>query len=136
MRTTFKPGFTLIELMVTMLIVGVLAAVAIPKYSETRRRANRSSGVADLTNLKTAQETFFSETNRYAGMPDTVALRFHTSPSNTSLSITTAGVPPGTGGWNAIVSIVGGETCGVFIGAAPRPSGMPATTVQGAPVCW
>ena len=71
MRRSMKKGFTLIELLIVVVIIGILAAVAIPKFSNTKQRASRSAGIADMRNLATAQEGFFADSSRYAAIADT-----------------------------------------------------------------
>ena len=70
MRRSMKKGFTLIELLIVVVIIGILAAVAIPKFSNTKQRASRSAGIADMRNLATAQEGFFADSSRYAAIAD------------------------------------------------------------------
>ena len=63
-------GMTLIELMIVILIVGVLAAVAIPTYSGYLQRARRSDAKTALEQLRASQETFKAERGRYANDAD------------------------------------------------------------------
>jgi len=56
-----KKGFTLIELLIVVVIIGILAAIAIPKFGETRERAYVSSMQADLNQIRTAQEMYYQD---------------------------------------------------------------------------
>ena len=62
-----RKGFTLIELLIVVVIIGILAAIAIPKFANTKAKAYIASMKSDLRNLVTAQEAFFSDNNDYAG---------------------------------------------------------------------
>lgn len=60
-----QKGFTLIELMVVVAIVGILAAVAYPSYQGSIRKTNRSDAKDALLRLAAAQERFFFSNNGY-----------------------------------------------------------------------
>jgi type IV pilus assembly protein PilE len=66
MRTK-STGFTLIELMVVVAIIGLLAAIAIPSYKDSTRRANRADAQITLSRLATLQERYFFRANQYTG---------------------------------------------------------------------
>lgn len=59
-------GFTLIELMITVAVIGILAAVAFPSYQQYVLRSNRAEGQALLHNVAARQERYFSQNNTYA----------------------------------------------------------------------
>lgn len=60
-----QSGFTLIEVMVVVIIVGILASIAYPGYQEHVRRANRAEGQAFLQDVAARQERYFSQNNSY-----------------------------------------------------------------------
>ena len=61
-----RKGFTLIELLIVVVIIGILAAIAIPKFAATKDKAKLASVKTDLRNSMTAQEAYFSDYNTYA----------------------------------------------------------------------
>jgi type IV pilus assembly protein PilA len=68
--TRSRNGFTLIELLIVVAIIGILAAIAIPKFASVKQKAYKSQAIADLTSLRTAEETFFADSNRYGSLSE------------------------------------------------------------------
>ncbi|CAE6898311.1 type IV pilin protein [Ectopseudomonas khazarica] len=66
MNRTKNSGFTLIELMIAVMIIGILAAIAIPSYQQYVTRSNRTEGMALLQEAAARQERFMTQNNRYA----------------------------------------------------------------------
>ena len=66
MKTCRNNGFNLIELMVAVAIVGILAAVAIPRYSSHVIRGARAAAQTELLNLASLQEKIYLNSNSYA----------------------------------------------------------------------
>lgn len=82
-------GFTLIELLIVIVIVGILAAVAVPRFASAKGKAFDSTARADLHNAMTAQEAYYANNQVYAD--DVVDLEFDAS-TNVTLTIESAGV--------------------------------------------
>ena len=62
-----RKGFTLIELLIVVVIIGILAAIAIPKFADTKRKAYVTAMKSDLKNMVSAAEAYFSDGNTYVG---------------------------------------------------------------------
>jgi prepilin-type N-terminal cleavage/methylation domain-containing protein len=132
-----RKGFTLIELLIVVVIIGILAAIAIPKFASTKEKAYLASMKTDLRNGATAQEGYFADNQVYlsgaasnlAGVATPlVALgQFVPSAGVTITFVATAGT-----GWSATTThSATARTCAIYIGvAAVAPA-----TVEGEPKC-
>jgi type IV pilus assembly protein PilE len=65
-----QPGFTLIELMVTVSIIGILASIAIPSYHESVMKSRRADAKGALLGFENAMERYFTVHNKYTGAAD------------------------------------------------------------------
>jgi prepilin-type N-terminal cleavage/methylation domain-containing protein len=116
-RRQTDQGFTLIELLIVVVIIGLLAAIAIPKFANTKERAVVASMKSDLRNLASAQESYWVEQRTYYnGAIPAAGFPFQVSPGVTITIVT------GTdAGWSAKATAVplSTTTCVIFYGTAP-----------------
>jgi prepilin-type N-terminal cleavage/methylation domain-containing protein len=124
-----RRGFTLIELLIVVVIIGILAAIAIPKFSSTKGKAYIATMKTDLKNLASAQESYYYDNSvYYNGAIPNPALPFSPS-SNVSVTMISGDIA----GWSATASYAGiATTCAVYIGGAAPP---PPAIIEGSPAC-
>ena len=119
-----RRGFTLIELLIVVVIIGLLAAIAIPKFANTKEKAYLTSMKSDLRNLVTAEEAYFADSIKYTTALGTA---YATSAGVTGPTITLT-----ADGWTATVSHTSTtKTCAVFTGS----TALAPATKEGAPQC-
>ena len=119
-------GFTLIELLIVVVIIGILAAIAIPKFSATREKAYVAAMKSDLKNLASQEEIYYSD--NYSYTTNEANMGFVESDG---VSVTVS--EGDANGWGASATHTGtSKTCGVFYGAA---AAVAPATVAGAITC-
>ena len=110
-------GFTLIELLIVVVIISIVAAIAIPKFSATREKAYFAAMKSDLKNLASQQEIYYADTYSYTS---TVAsLGFVTSDGVTVV------IAASTDGWSASsvhAALAGTEGCAIYYGSGSAPT--------------
>ena len=126
-----RRGFTLIELLIVVVIIGILAAIAIPRFENTKARAYIGTMKSDLRNLATAQESYSYDNNTYYNGPVPNIGSLALVPSS-GVTILLSSVS--AGGWAATATHVNvtGRTCALFYGNAVAP--LPGMT-EGQIVC-
>jgi len=111
-------GFTLIELLIVVVIIGILAAIAIPKFSATREKAYFAAMKSDLKNLASQQEIYYADEYSYS----TVAANL----GFVSSEGVNVAIGEGNGlGWSATAThsaLGASEGCGIYYGAAASVS--------------
>jgi prepilin-type N-terminal cleavage/methylation domain-containing protein len=127
-------GFTLIELLIVVVIIGILAAIAIPKFASTKEKAYIAAMKSDLKNFVTANESYFADNNIYGDYAAVNGAGLFTQ--TTDVTVVVAGQT--ATGFQATATHVGApaKTCGVYVGDAGAPAGAPAGMNEGAVACW
>ena len=108
-----RKGFTLIEMLIVVVVLGILAAVAIPKFAQAKGRSRAAAIRSDLRNLATAQEEYLSENGVYSSDPTLL-------PYTHSEGVIVTIIEVRVGGWSATTTHAQGDpgTCALFYGTA------------------
>jgi type II secretion system protein G len=123
-----RKGFTLIELLIVVVIIGILAAIAIPKFAATKDKAKLASVKTDVRNFMTAQEAYFSDYATYGTFAQLqTASNFSLSSGNTGAAAAVASGYTATVTNSTITSAI--DQCEVQVGAGA------ASTLDGTIVC-
>lgn len=64
-----QKGFTLLELMITVAIIGILAGIALPAYQDYVKRGKAAEATAGLADMRVKMEQFYQDNRTYAGAP-------------------------------------------------------------------
>ncbi len=112
-------GFTLVELLVVVTLIGLLALMSLPRFARTREKAYRAQMQSALRTLVSAQEAYFDENMQYSG--DLTGLEHNDTPMVTIQIVETSG-----NGWSAdathqMTSI----KCGLYLGPVSPIAGIP-----------
>jgi prepilin-type N-terminal cleavage/methylation domain-containing protein len=113
MRNT--KGFTLIELLIVVVIIGILAAIAIPRFSSTKEKAYDAAAKSDLRNAMSAQEAYFADNQTY-GAVSALAL-------TPSTSVTVAGSGSASGYAMSSKHSASSKTFTVVVGSGTSTDG-------------
>ena len=94
-RSSAKLGFTFVELLVVMAVIGILAAVGVPRIRNMKERAYQATLRSDLGAMRTAQESYYAENREYATVVDLLEFR-----PSTNVTVSIVSEDP-TRGWKA-----------------------------------
>ena len=106
-------GFTVIELLIVVVIIAILAAIAIPKFSATRERTYFAAMESDLKNLASQQEIYYADA--YAYTTDTDALAYRNS---AGVTVTIVASASGWSGTATHAALGTSEGCSIYDGTA------------------
>jgi type IV pilus assembly protein PilA len=123
-----RKGFTLIELLIVVVIIGILAAIAIPKFASTKEKAYITAMRSDLRNMMTAQESYFSDYGTYAKNASDLKGFSQT----TGVFAVVDGAKTNGAGWYASTthsSLDAAKTCAIGVGTGA------GTLNEGEPTC-
>ena len=119
---TSRRGFTLIELLLVVVIIGILAAIAIPKFRNSKERAIISQMRSDLRNMVTAQESYIADAATYYNGPVPGPAMAYGPSQNVTVTLSNVT----NTGWAAVAtSTATPRSCAIFVGTAAAPA--PAT---------
>jgi type IV pilus assembly protein PilE len=137
-----QKAFTLIELMITVAIVGILAAIALPSYQDSVRKSRRADVKVVMLGLANAMERRFTETNSYLGLAvgpaNTGTPSIYTIPAETATYYTVTIINPTTASSYTLSAVPAGtqanEKCGTLTltntGVKTNSAGLDQS------VCW
>jgi len=135
-----RNGFTLIEMLIVLVIIGLLAAIAIPKFGSTKEKAYVASMKSDLRNLMTAEESFYTDSLQYtdqtdcANPPAAGAVAWCPSTGNTLQQISLA--KGQKSGWTAQLSNAHTPvTCAIYVGQATPLKPAKNNDPESVPIC-
>jgi len=121
-----RAGFTLIELLIVIVIIGILAAIALPRFGKTREKAYFKAMQSDLRNLAAQQEIYYSNPNSNYTYASAVS---NLTDFQASQGVTVGIAAAGQTGWSATAahSAIGStRICAIFFQSAASVS--PATS--------
>ena len=129
LETRRQNGFTLIELLIVVVIIGILAAIAIPMFADTKGRAHIAAMKTDLRNLVTREEQYYIDNMAYTTDKSAAAMDYNESAGVTVTIVVSPGPPMS---YHGIATHTGvAQTCAIYVNeTAQAPAAF-----EGRPAC-
>jgi type IV pilus assembly protein PilA len=121
-RAQSEKGFTLIELLVVILIIGILAAIALPAFLNQRGKAQDTEAKSSARTAQTAMETWYTDEQDYsatAAQLRTIEPALSSGQAGTTLNVTSGAAGVGTAGYTVAVTSKTGNIFTIAKAAAP-----------------
>jgi type IV pilus assembly protein PilA len=112
-RAQDEKGFTLIELLVVILIIGILAAIALPAFLNQRAKAQDTTAKSDVRTAQTAMETYYTDNQDYTNADKTKLIAIEPALANANL-----------------LAVTGASTTGYTLTVTSKASGNPTFSVK------
>lgn len=113
LKTSRKSGFTLVEIMIVVAIIGLLAAIAIPNFIKAREKSQASVCISNLKQIDGAKEQWATEAHKTTGAAVAIGDLVPNYIKNTPMC------PAGTVGYDATLGAIGANPTCPNIAAAP-----------------
>ena len=118
-----RDGFTLVEILLVVVVIGILATIAIPKFTSARNKSFLAALRSDLENMALSQAVYHSDNQIYADDPTNLDQNF-------TIGVTISINENSGSGWAATATHTGlpGENCAMIYGNGSPSNATPATT--------
>lgn len=133
LRSTKPNGFTLIELMITVVIIGILASIAYPSYLSQVRKSRRADAVQALAQVQQAQERWRANNTTYSGSISSLGVNATTAGGYYAIAVSSAT----TSSYVATATAITGKSQASDTGCTPLTVTVANGTASNTPVsCW
>jgi type IV pilus assembly protein PilA len=110
-----RSGFTLIELLMVVVVMGILVAIALPKYASSRDKAKLTAVRVDVRNAETAEESYYSDNGVYGSLAQLQSAGLISISPNNTMNVSARGTGYRVRATNRTIEL-GARSCSVQVG--------------------